>query len=348
MADDNNWRDKVKSPSETNERMIGGKSSLPQKDGKELDWKKLNPTEEEVKYNKKLHEENLDKSFANKEKRAIKDYENRVSKPKSPDSKNVDKKLIDKIDDLVDNVGQGLKKAAPYLDDVAKVIGAVGKVGGVIGGVVEIFNPESTVDESTEQQGIIEWADKNSEQIEYWRNKNNIEISPEEKENMTISIADDFREKRELELQANEIEEKENILSELERIEEEQITAEALEIEEAEKENILLAMEQIEAEQVEIEVFEMEETEKENILLEVEQVEEVEATTEILEIEEEKENILLAMEDIEEEIPDFLSELKPEKEIEKPYFDFDISDPSPDNSDSSDGADGGDGGDGGE
>ena len=138
--DDNgdNWRDRVKTPSKINEKSIGGKSSLPEKDGEAVDWKKLTEEElEEKKYDKEAHTKKLDEAFAEKESRAIKDYENRVTKVNTPEPPKAEKKLIEKIDDLVDKAGQGLNKAAPYLDDAIKI-------GSKALGVVSAFIPEST------------------------------------------------------------------------------------------------------------------------------------------------------------------------------------------------------------
>lgn len=169
MADDKKpteWRDRVKSPSEKNERLIGGKNSLPSKEGK-VDLEKIVANQPENSregqfFDKETWQKNVDEGKELQAKKNVPDVKEPSSK--STVGKETAKQIVDKIDDLVDEVGQGLKKAAPYLDDAAKVIGEMGKYGGIVGGVVGFFNPESTA--TDEEMRLDELnAEHNPEQL---------------------------------------------------------------------------------------------------------------------------------------------------------------------------------------
>ncbi len=166
-----NWRDKVKSPTKTNEKMIGGENSLPKREGDIINHEKIaedaeNRKVKQQEFDKKLNTEKTNESFTEKDKRAIKEYENRLSKPTQIESDKPISKIADKIDEIVDDVGKELKKIAPYLDDIAKGIGEFSKFGGLAGGVIGFLNPESIVDDETEQKSLKEWEEKQNQSTE--------------------------------------------------------------------------------------------------------------------------------------------------------------------------------------
>ena len=109
MADDTNWRDKVKSPSKINEKMIGGENTLPKKEGNKIDSSKMKaPEQTEKKFDrkewKKGQQDAQKRIDQNLEKQ--KQLSSKVPKFKAPISKGTA---------LKKGLGKAIGKFIPYL-----------------------------------------------------------------------------------------------------------------------------------------------------------------------------------------------------------------------------------------
>ncbi len=105
------------------------------------DVKSANPQFDRDTYEKNLREAELER-----DRSAVKDYENRMTKP--PETAPPKKaKFLDKVDNLVDKADELFSKTSPYVDDIAKNLGHVGRVIGPVSGAIVLFCPESTAED---------------------------------------------------------------------------------------------------------------------------------------------------------------------------------------------------------
>ncbi|GJM16884.1 MAG: hypothetical protein DHS20C13_22110 [Thermodesulfobacteriota bacterium] len=133
------------------------------KEGKHKDAGGVKDTHPE--YDRDAHERNLADAELERDRNALKEHENRITKsPEIEPSKK--EKLLDKVDELVDKADNLFRKASPYVDDIAKVLGNATRVLGPISSTIGFFYPESTIDEETEQRLLKEWEEKSNVPID--------------------------------------------------------------------------------------------------------------------------------------------------------------------------------------
>lgn len=121
------------------------------KEGEHKQAKDVKNTQPE--YDRDTHEKKLAEAEAERDRRAIKDYENRASRVRVPELDQVDKNLLNRVNGITD-------RATSYIDDISRNLGRIGPFVSRAAGIIGIFYPESTIDEETEQRLLREWEEK--------------------------------------------------------------------------------------------------------------------------------------------------------------------------------------------
>lgn len=199
MSEDrpNNWRERVKSPSEINKNMIGGKNSLPTDKNNKVDYKKIR----EEKESKGVKHQEQNKESAKKDQ-----AKNNTPKSEKTIEKKVEKTDSEKTPQQQKNSSTKTKSATKAISNSSKLLSfARGAVSFTAKAITAYEVTKEAIEYLNEQEGIKDdlqkihelYPDKFPEPPDLSKETEKVSAftSEEEKENMTMAL-EEFEDKQ--------------------------------------------------------------------------------------------------------------------------------------------------------